>query len=396
MRLPTALDPAVVASYITSGGRIARRRVRGMRRFAGDAEAICLASVEACWTGEYLSASGGHFRQAWTRDLGFAAPSLLRLGQGDRVRASLAWMLDAWSVRGRVTTTIFAGRRPRDIWTFGVDSLPLLVHALRVAEAADLVERHARWLAPEVRRYRDAVEDPETGLVRDDRTFSTHRDTVRTRSNAYADTMLVLLDRDLRETGWFQTPFRAGAVDRLVAAHWRGDRFVDRVDGSEVTGDATVVPFFFEAVPDSLGLGAALAAARAAGLADPMPLRYAARRDARAEGPVQRRLVGDYQGTAIWTSLGAMYLRLLQRAEPDLARPVAAAYRALIERDGTVVEVYDGTAADLRPYRGRLGLFLADEAMLWAAILLEAFIEDRTAGLFASRDGADGSPGAGS
>jgi hypothetical protein len=49
------------------------------------------------------------------------------------------------------------------------------------------------------------------------------------------------------------------------------------------------------------------------------------------------------------------------------------------ERDGTVVEVYAGGAGgspDLRPYRGRFGLFLADEAMLWAAILLEAFEAD--------------------
>jgi hypothetical protein len=380
VRLPTALDPAVVASYATSGGRIARRRLRGVRRFPGDAEAICRAAVEACWTGDYLSASGGHFRQAWTRDLGFAAPSLVRLGQRDRVLASLDWMLDAWSARGHVTTTIFPGRRPRDIWTLGVDSLPLLVHAARAADAGDLVERHARWLAPDLVDYHAAVVDPSTGLVRDDRSFSTHRDTVRTRSNAYANTMLALLDRDLRETGWFRTPFAGGTAERLVAAHWRGDRFVDRADGAEVTGDATVAPFFVGVVPDGLGLAAALAAARDAGLADPMPLRYAARRDISAEGLAQRWLVGDYQGTAMWTSLGAMYLRLLQRADPDLARPVVAAYRSLVERDGTVVEVYDGQAPDLRPYRGRLGLFIADEAMLWAAILLEALIEDRRAG----------------
>jgi hypothetical protein len=376
--LPTPLDPAVVASYVTSGGRIARRRLRGMRRFPGDAEAICRAVVDACWTGRYFAASGGHFRQAWTRDLGFAAPSLVRLGEAERVRASLAWMLGACAARGHVTTTIFPGRRPRDIWTLGIDSLPLLVHAARAADAGDLVERHRAWLGPEIRRYRDAVLDPATGLARDDRAFSTHRDTVRTRSNAYTNTMLALLDRDLRETGWFETPFPDGLVDRLVAAHWRGDRFVDRADGSDVTGDATVAPFFFEVVADSLGLTSALAAAREAGLADPVPLRYAARRDVAAEGRVQRRLVGDYQGTAIWTSLGAMYLRLLQRADPEPSRPVVAAYRSLVERDRTVVEVYDGRVPGPRPYRGRLGLFVADEAMLWAAILLEAFIEDRT------------------
>ncbi len=376
MERPTLLDPAVVVSYATSGARIVRRRIRGMRRFDGDAEAICRGVIEACWTGEYLAASGGHFRQAWTRDLGFAAPSLVRLGARQRVRRSLAWMLDAWSRDRHVTTTVFPGPRARDIWTLGVDSLPLLVHSLRAASSDDLVARHAAWLGPEIRRYQAAVVDPRTGLVRDDREFSTHRDTVRTRANAYANTMIALLDRDLVETAWLPTPFASGTAERLVAAHWRGDRFVDRSDGAEVTGDATVTPFFFEVVPDPLGLRPALDAARGAGLADPLPLRYAARRDPRAQGAVQRWLVGDYQGTAVWTSLGAMYLRLLQRAEPERAREVAAAYRRVVERDRTVVEVYAGTEPDLRPYRGRCGLFLADEAMLWAAILLEALVAD--------------------
>jgi hypothetical protein len=343
--------------------------------------------VDACWTGEYLAASGGHFRQAWIRDLGFSARSLVALGQRERVRASLAWMLDAWSGDGRVTTTIFPGRRPRDVWTFGVDSLPLLIHALRAAEADDLVTRHAGWLGREVRRYAAVVVDPRTGLVRDDRSFSTHRDTVRCRSNAYANAMLLLLDRHLCETGWFRSPVAGDAVDRFVAAFWRGDRFVDRQDGDLVTGDATVAPFFFGVVPDSLGLGTALRAAAAAGLADPLPLRYTVTRDRAIEDRLQALLVPDYQGTAIWTSLGAMYLRLLQRARPDDARQFAASYARVVERERTVWEVFDGSDAGLRPYRGRFGIFIADEAMLWAAILAEAFE--------ASTSGQTGRPGEG-
>jgi len=373
--LTAQLDPAIWPSYASSALRIVGRRLRGPRRFSGDAGAICRAVIEACWTGDHFAASGGQFRQAWTRDLGFSAPSLVTLGEGDRVRASLSWMLDAWRSTGRVTTTIFPGRRPRDVWTFGVDSLPLLFHALRAARADDLVARHGGWLGREVRRYADVVVDRHTGLVRDDRAFSTHRDTVRTRSNAYANSMLLLLDRHLRETGWFPSPVPTGSVDRFVDAFWRADRFVDRADGTQVTGDATVAPFFFGVVPDGLGLESALRAAESARLADPLPLRYATRRDRAAEDPVQRLFVPDYQGTAIWTSLGAMYLHLLQRASPGSARPIVRAYRAAIERDGTVWEVYDGRVRPLRPYRGRLGIFIADEAMLWAAIFAEAFEE---------------------
>ena len=38
-------------------------------------------------------------------------------------------------------------------------------------------------------------------------------------------------------------------------------------------------------------------------------------------------------------------------------------------------EVYDGNEVSLVPYRGTLGIFLADEAMLWGAILAEGFEE---------------------
>jgi hypothetical protein len=371
--LRAQLDPAIWPAYASSALRIVRRWIRGPRRFDGDAAAVCRAVVDACWTGTYFAASVGHFRQAWTRDLGFAAGSLVRIGESDRLRASLAWLLDVFARAGRVTTTVFPGRLARDVWTDGVDSLPLLLHALQVAGADDLVARHGGWLAREVGRYRTVVLDERTGLVRDDRFFSTHRDTIRTRSNAYANAMLVLLDRVLRATGWLPSPIPPGVADRFVERFWRGDRFVDRADTAEVTGDATVVPFFFGVVPDELGLRAALRAAETAGLTEPLPLRYAARRERSAEDPVQAWFVPDYQGTAIWTSLGAMYLTLLARADPAAAAPVAARYRHLVETEGTLWEVLEVRGGRLRPYRGRFGCFLADEGMLWAAILADLF-----------------------
>ncbi len=372
------LDPALLPAYLTSGLRILRRRLAGHHRYPGDATAVCRAILEDCWTGDHYTASAGHFRQFWTRDLGFSSTALVRLGYRERVAASLAWALEAWSREGRVTTTIFPGRRPRDVYTYGVDSLPLLLYALRASDAAELIERHRAWLEPEVERFGREVLDPLTGLVRADRRFSTHRDTVRTGSNCYANTMLLLLSAILGETRWFPDPVPAGARERFLAAFWRADHFVDRRESDLVTGDATVFPFWLGVVAPELGLAGALAAARAAGLAAPIPLRYAARRDPAAEDPVQRLFVPDYQGTAIWTSLGAIYLALLDSVDPAAAAPAITAYQRLVERDGTLWEVLDGADPDFRPYRGRLGIFRADEAMLWSAILLD-LLERRTA-----------------
>jgi len=372
------LDPAILPAYLASGLRIARRGLRGQHRYPGDARTVCRAIIEHCWTGDHYLASAGHFRQFWTRDLGFSSAALVRLGYRERVAASLAWALEAWSREGRVTTTIFPGRRPRDVYTYGVDSLPLVLYALRASDASGLVDRHRAWLGPEVERFGREVLDPATGLVRADRRFSTHRDTVRTSSNCYANTMLVLLSAVLGETGWFPDPVPAGVRERFLAAFWRVDHFVDQRDGDLVSGDATVFPFWLGVVAPELGLAGSLAAARAAGLAAPVPLRYTARRDPAAEDPVQRLFVPDYQGTAIWTSLGAIYLALLESVDPAAAAPAIEAYERLVERDGTLWEVLDGADPGLRPYRGRLGIFRADEAMLWSAILLD-LLERRAA-----------------
>ena len=128
----------------------------------------------------------------------------------------------------------------------------------------------------------------------------------------------------------------------------------------------------------------ALAAARHAGLADPLPLRYVARRAARAEDPVQRLFVPDYQGTAIWSSLGAIYLQLLDRVDPAAAEAPLRGWTEHVERAGTVWEVIRD---DGRPYIGRLGIFRADEAMLWSAILAD-LLERRAARPVTARPGA--------
>lgn len=374
------LRPPLVASYVTTSVEMARRAIRGPRRHEGDAAAICRAVVDACWTGDYLAASGGHFRQFWTRDLSFSARALVAIGESDRLAASLDWALRVWRRRGRVTTTIFPGRRPLDVHTLGVDSVPLLLHALRAlgADGERLVAREAGWLGPAIGTYADEVLDPATGLVRDDRAFATHRDVVVTRSNATANAMVALCSAVLEETGWFPDPVPPGADDRLVERFWRDGVFVDHPATGLVAGDAAVFPFWFDLVPEGLGLEHALGRLRDEGLTDPLPLRYVARPEPEREDPQAAWLLPDYQGTAIWTSLGGMYLDLLARVDPSAAREALARYAAWIEREGTLWEVaVAGPDGDLRPYVGRFGLFRSDESMLWASLFAARLAADR-------------------
>ena len=84
----------------------------------------------------------------WTRDL------------SSRCRRWCGWgtasgSVPRWRTRWRcgrgggshITTTIHYFDRPGDVFEYGVDSLPLFLAALRSADAAELVERHAAWLA---------------------------------------------------------------------------------------------------------------------------------------------------------------------------------------------------------------------------------------------------------
>jgi hypothetical protein len=370
--------PAVLAEYLHGAGIRIRRQLRGHTRHPGDAATIVRACLEACWNGRTFTASPGHFDMFWTRDLSFSVPSLLRHGHGPRVHASFAYALDVWERRrSHITTTIHYFDRPGDAYDYGVDSLPLLLAALRAADATDLVERHRPWLAAEIEHFMDRVVDPASGLVRDDRTFSAHRDTVVNRSNAYGNTMVALLAKTLAETGWFASPLERhfeGDYGRLLREHfWTGGHFRDALgDDDSSSGEANLWPFYTGVVSDPTMLATALRYLDANGYCDPYPVRYETTRRPEREVWLTRLLLPDYQGTTVWTSLGAIYLQLLRTVDPALAARETARYVAFIERDGTFWEVIDRTG---RNWVSPRWIMIGEESMLWSAIFLEVLAD---------------------
>jgi hypothetical protein len=345
-------------------------------RYPGTAIDILRASQNACWQGRYLTASPGKYRQFWMRDTGFASPALVRLGdvQHARLIDTLDWAIQVWRRRrSHVTTTISPPFNwPLDLFDYGVDSLPLLLAALRSAGATALVDEHRDWLATEVEHYYDLVVDHATGLVRTDRTFSAHRDTFRNSSTAYGNTMVALLGRTIAETGWgpdLLSRHFGGDWGSLLKRHfWKGDRFRDRIGAEQTSGEANIWPFFAGVIDDHEMQAAALATLQRDGYTAPYPLRFdiADRRDRLVF--VYRFLSPDYQTTTSWTSLGSIYLSLLREVAPVLGASELERMARLVERDGTFWEVLD---AQGRRWRSGNGLSISDRAMLWGAILLE-------------------------
>jgi hypothetical protein len=355
-----------------------RRGVTGHRRHEGSVGDIVAACIDACWNGTCYRASPGHFDQLWTRDLGFSGPALCRLSGRHRTRVhrSLDWALRVWTGRrSHVTTTIHAYRRPLDVFALGVDSIPLLMAALRAAAAEDLVERHRDWLAREIDHYVAMVVDPASGLVRSDRTYSAHRDTVVNRSTAYGNSMVALLARTLDDTGWLPSPL-SGLVGpdhgRLLRERfWAGDRFRDALDGEETSGEANIWPFWTGVVGDRAMLASALGTLAREGFARPLPLRYVTARRPEHEVWVTRHLLPGYQGPAVWTSIGSMYLSLLRSVDPAAAAHGIAAYGDWIARDGTFWEVL---GEDGRCWVSPRHVFIGEESMLWGAIYLDLLL----------------------
>jgi hypothetical protein len=347
-----------------------RRQARGHTRHRGDAASIVRACIEACWNGRTFTASPGHFDMFWTRDLCFSAPSLVRVGEGERVRASLAYALDVWERRrSHITTTINYFDRPADVFEYG--SIAAAVPgALRAADATDLVDD-----APgsgEIATSTSAV-DPATGLARSDRKFSAHRDTVVNRSNAYGNTMVALLAKTIEETGWFASPFERhfdGEYGRLLLEHfWVHDHFRDALGDETVSGEANVWPFYTGVIGEPEVVAPALAYLHANGFCDPYPLRYETSRRPEREVWLTRHLLPDYQGSTVWTSLGAMYLQVLRTVDPALAATETARYVEWIERDGTFWEVMDARGQNWVSARW---VIIGEESMLWSAIFLDA------------------------
>ena len=373
MALTAWFAPSMLPVYLHTLRVRVRRHRHGHTRHPGDAAAVIRACIETCWNGRFFTASPGHFDMFWTRDLCFSTPSLLRLGEGERVRESLAYALAVWTRRrSHVTTTINYGDRPADVFEYGVDSLPLLLAALRAAGAEDLVERHRGWLAAEVAWFAQRVVDPQTGLVRADRTYSAHRDTVVNRSTAYGNTMVALLAKTLAETRWLPSPFER---------HFEGDHggCCATISGTAIDSAMRSGTIPSRAKPTCGRSTRAWSAMivcwlRRFGTSRPtasvIPIRSATRRSG---GPARevwltRHVLPDYQGTTVWTSLGAIYLQLLRSIDQASARREVDRYRAWIERDGTYWEVLDARG---RPWISPRRTFIGEESMLWSAIFLD-------------------------
>jgi hypothetical protein len=359
--------------YFSEAGRMFFRRVmvsfQGIRRYDGDASAICRQVINSCFEGRkrYFMASSGHFSEFYCRDFGWSAESLIRLGFRKKVLETLEYALDRFRRHGKVEQTISRGGFP---FTFpdaySPDALAFLVHALRLAGDERIIAEYKDFLGEEVLRFFNLVVERRTGLVRRNVHFSSMKDYSVRSSSCYDNAITGMLSDDLDALG-FYNPMKDYDYEAILKKYfWRKEYFLDDLSGSvSVCGDAQVFPFWTGVVKDAVLQKKALKSIQDAGLDSPFPLKYTSGRIEGQKMIPEEALAGSYERDAIWPHVGLLYIMLLARSDRRRAREHLNSYAQLILKHRNFLEVYD---KDGEPFR--TALYYSDECMIWAANFL--------------------------
>jgi len=353
-----------ILDYLTSGPRIFLCSLKNKispKKYAGSAEEICTQIVKNCWNGRYFQTSTQNFPHFWTRDFGWCTSSLLKLGYQKEVQHTLRFALNAFSQHGKITTTITLKGKPFDFPTMAVDSLPWLIHSIKLSKIPYLA--YPNFLNKEIARfYRDII-NPITGLVRPDRYFSSMKDLSKRKSSCYDNCMVAMLAADLKSMK-LENPFLKSDYPALIKKHfWNGKFFFDDLSHQDyVAGDANVFPFVLGLIPEKEMMIAAINAIRAEKLDEPLPLRYTASPQGIPFIWEEKVFLRNYEGNTCWTHMGLLYVKLVQQIDPALAEEYNKRYTEAIEKYRGFIEVY---APNGKPYSS--WGYAADRSMLWAA-----------------------------
>ena len=345
-----------------------KRKRSGFRRYEGIAEEVCTQVVEDCWNRKnfYFQTSTSNFAQFWTRDFGICAEALIEFGHKDRVLLTLDYALERFARNRQVTTTITPKGVPYDFPCFASDSLPFIIHSLKAASAGNLLKKYQPFLLNEIQKYAETVIDPETGMVRADRHFSSIKDYARRRSSTYDNCMAAMLSKDLDEINFYNPLHDYDIIGAMKRELWNGEYFYDDMHKHKIAaGDANTFPYWCGLFPGTAGqrmFTSSLAAMKKAGLDRPFPLRYSSERGAHHQFIPSEIFVRDYETHSVWMHLGLCFLDMVKQHDKESFRKYLHQYTTVIERYHNFLEVF---TPEGKPFR--LPLYLCDEGMLWAA-----------------------------
>lgn len=354
---------------LSEAARIFRRslkvRSKGFRKYSGNADDICRKIVKDCFNRRYFQVSAGHFCEFYSRDFGWCADSLLKLGWKKEVVKTLSYALDVFSKNKRTATTISPSGKPFDFPCYAPDSLAYIIRSLARAKAFKLVREHKDFLNNEIEKFFRIVVDKDTGLVRKGRHFSSMKDYALRKSSCYDNVMCAVLAENAKKLG-LENPLKDFNYKKLIKENfWAGSYFLDDLSGNKhVAGDANVFPFWLGVFDSRKMLRGAVSSMQSAGLDKPFPLRYTSSRE-KGRFLLKELLVQNYEGNTIWAHLGPLFISLVKKVSRENFRHYYNQYKNLIERHCNYLEVFSPEGL---PYH--TPFYYSDESMLWAANFL--------------------------
>jgi len=354
---------ASIINHLTEGTRISYLGLKNRlfpKKYTGTAEDICKQIVRDCWNGRYFQTSTGNFRQFWTRDFFWVAKSLLQLGYKEEVQKTLRYAMNRFRTANKITTTLTPRGKAYDFPTYAVDSLPCLIHSLKLAKF-NYYDYH-EFLNKEIRKFVEKVIDPKTGLVKPKEHFSSLKDFAVRNSSCYDNCMVALLAKDLPGMK-LENPFQKHDYPKLIKEHfWNGRYFFDDMSKENyVAGDANLFPFILGIITDQEMMRSAAKAIAEAKLDQPLPLKYTQSR-AKINFIWRELLLKDYESNSIWMHMGPLYIKFVECLDKSRAAEMKDGYRKLIEKHKNFLEVL---TADGQPYQ--TAFYYRDSGMLWAA-----------------------------
>ena len=342
-----------------------KRKLFGPKKYEGTAAQVCKQIIRDCWNGHYFQNSTGHYAEFWTRDFAFCIQALLALGYKKKVLQTLTYALEKFSRAGRITTAISPQGIPFSFPdVYSPDSVALLFYCLRISKATQLVTKHRGFLQTALNKFFDVVLDPKTGLVRQHVHFSSMRDYSIRSSSCYDNSMLALLAREAKvlkfKHDYLDYPFK----QKIQKHFWTGNYFRDELFGKHIAGDANLFPFWTTVFAERTMLKKAFLALQQEGIDKPLPLKYVGTRT-KEKMIWLNILVPNWEKNNSWTHIGLLFAQLMKRVDVLKAREYKKKYQRIIERDGTLFELYTPKET---PYKSLF--YHADEGMLWAANFL--------------------------
>jgi len=343
-------------------------RLRGIRKYNGNAEQILKQCVDSCWNGNYFQASAGHFSCFYIRDFGISVQALLNLGYRDKVIKTLEFALDSYSRNNKIATTIYNGS-VLDFPYYTPESLAYLMHAIRLSDAKGLLLKHKFFLDKEIRKAFFESFDADTGLIKKNAYFSSMKDNALRSSSVYNNLMIAMLSNDIDYFGLYN-PFKSYNFEKIIKDNfWTGNYFLDDLSGLDyIAGDANVFPYWTGLFDSKKMIKLSLDAIQKKGLDKPFPLKYTKEKVGKYLF-LHSILVPNYEGNAIWTNIGQCFIDVVKKIDKE--KEYVGQYIRNVEKYKNYLEVFNPNGT---PYKTLF--YYADVAMLWSAMLLDS-IENR-------------------